>query len=386
MTWLRRRLVTLMAVVLSAALLASCDQPEPAPLPPEAQPAPTPAPTPDEPAADVEEPQERRDFAFSRIEGITTAGDFGPFGAEDLQRWQDEVPDIEHVQIPSSADDHRQPALWLPPNRDGSQPLLVVLHSWSSAYQQHLGIPFALWAQEHGWGMIHPNFRGVFETPEATGSDLAVQDVLDAVDFAVEEAEIDEDLVFVIGFSGGGMMSLLMAGRHPERFAGAVSWVPVYDLVDWYLYSLDYPDRDYPQQIVASCGGDPTADQDARGECRHRSPRTHIEGAEGVPVYIGQGMSDTIVPPDYAFRAFNDLADPADRVGDDVLQAARERRLVSRLRGEVEAETYFGGPDPQVFFSRSSGPVTLVAFEGGHDMVYHPGLEWITEVASGRVP
>lgn len=45
--------------------------------------------------------------------------------------------------------------------------------------------------------------------PPATGSDLAVQDVLDAVDFAAQEGGIDPERVFVVGFSGGGVMSLL---------------------------------------------------------------------------------------------------------------------------------------------------------------------------------
>jgi dienelactone hydrolase len=135
---------------------------------------------------------------------------------------------VEDVRIPSTADGTPQPALWLAPGGDEPQPLLVVLHPWSSGYLQAAGIiPFARWAAREGWALVAPHFRGPFDRPAATGSDLAVQDVLDAIDWALAQGGVDEGRVFAIGLSGGGMMSLLLAGRAPERIAAAVSWVPV---------------------------------------------------------------------------------------------------------------------------------------------------------------
>jgi poly(3-hydroxybutyrate) depolymerase len=320
---------------------------------------------------------------FKRVPGVTTATAFGSLGAEGLSRWQRDVPRIEDVRIPSSADGNRQPALWLPPSGAG-EPLLVVLHSWSNQYQQQVGIPFAQWAQRRGWGMIAPNFRGINDKPEATGSDLAVQDVVDAVDFAIEKATVDRKRVFVIGFSGGGMMSLLMAGRHPERFAGAVSWVPVYDLADWHRYNASQvPPRDYADHIAQSCGGDPNADETARRSCRHRSPSAHLGAAQAarVPVYIGHGLADTLVRPDHALRAFNRLADAGDRVPDRSLARVAGNRLPDHLRGSIGAKAYFGAQDPDVVFSRRSRSTTVVLFGGEHDLVYNPGLEWISGLA-----
>jgi poly(3-hydroxybutyrate) depolymerase len=336
--------------------------------------------------ADDEEPAEPEP-AFSRVEGATTAAEYGDFLDEGLGRWQEEVPGVEDVRIPSSEDDHEQPALWLPPGEDGA-PLLVVLHSWSTEYLQHQNIPFGRWAAEHGWAMVAPNFRGVFDGPEAMGSDLAVQDVVDAVDWAFEQADLDEGRVFAIGLSGGGMMSLLLAGRHPDRFRGVVSWVPVYDLVDFYEYNRDVRDDPppYVEQISSACGGDPTAEEEAREECLHRSPLGHLDGAReaGIPIYIGQGLDDDIVRPSEALRAFNQLADEEDRIPDEVVRAAWENRLPDDVHGSVEAETYFDEPDPEVHFARSSGPVTVVLFEGEHDMVYHPGLEWMMRLEGGE--
>lgn len=321
---------------------------------------------------------------FARLEGFTTVSAYDPPG-EGLALWQQTVPRIEDVRFISTADGSEQPALWLPPLDQRPAPLLVVVHSWSLGYLQGSSLPYAAWADLNGWAMIAPDFRGSNIRPDATGSDLAVQDVIDAIDFAIEHGDIDEDRVFVIGYSGGGMMSLLLAGRHPDRFAGAVSWVPVYDLVDWFGYVRDNQTGAYAQQMVDSCGGDPSVPGEAQDSCRHRSPVTHLGGAAeaGLPVYIGHGLSDGTVPPDYAIRAFDQLAAPADRLGASIAEGLRQRLLPEELMGSVEAESYFEAGEPVVWLARASGPVTVVLFDGTHDMVYHPGLAWIHYIASG---
>lgn len=321
---------------------------------------------------------------FSRLPGVTTVDAYGQFG-EELSLWQQRVPRIEDVRFPSTADGSSQPALWLPPKRPRPAPLLVVLHSWSYGYLQHGSIPFAAWADQNGWAMIAPDFRGKNGRPQSTGSDHAVQDVLDSIDFATRQGGVDEKRVFAIGYSGGGMMSLLVAARHPKRFAGAVSWVPVYDLVDWYRFVRDnLPEKAYASQIAAACGGAPTASRQAQSSCRKRSPRTYIARAQaaGIPIYLAHGISDPTVPPDYAALAFNQLAAPADRLDAATVRSLREGRLPDRLRGSVDAATYFQGADPSVRFARASGPVTLVYFDGGHDMAYNPGLAWMYRIAS----
>jgi predicted esterase len=371
-------LVVLLALVLVTLPVACGEEPgEDAPAPGPASPSPaspSPSPSPTEEAPD-----------FSRISGPATVAAFGDYGTS-LAGWQDAVSRIRDVRITSTEDGHRQPALWLSPSGEGDQPLLVVLHSWSSTYLQHLNIPLARWADRNGWGMIAPNFRGINETPQAMGSDLAVQDVIDAVDYAASQADIDEDRVFLIGFSGGGMMSLLMAGRHPDRFAGVVSWVPIHDINDWYVYNRDQqPDRAYARQIRAACGGDPANNSGARRSCEQRSPSTHLGAAReaGTPVYIAHGLNDDIVPPIHAVRAYNQLVDPDDRIEQSVRDSVRGNQLTSGQRGSIEADVFFRGPDPDPLFARSSGDVTLVLFRGQHDMVYNPGLEWMWKRAYG---
>lgn len=181
-------------------------------------------------------------------------------------------------------------------------------------------------------------------------------------------------------------MSLLMAGRHPDRFAGAVAWVPIHDLVEWYEHNArEQPGAHYLGHMRSSCGGDPTNDDDARAECRRRSPVAYLDAARdaGVPVYLGHGLSDTTVPPVHAVWVYNQLVGNGEALDKELVDAVADNRLPDELDGSVEGETYFSDADPDVLFSRQSGEVTLVLFEGRHDMVYHPGLEWMWNLAYG---
>ncbi|MDQ3630953.1 MAG: alpha/beta fold hydrolase, partial [Actinomycetota bacterium] len=326
--------------------------------------------------------------AFRRLPGLTTGTAFGPLGSKGLSRWKREVPRVEDVRVRSSRDGSRQRALWVPPPRGagGDRPLLVVLHSWSTPYTQHLGIPYADWARRNGWAMIAPNFRGINTTAQAAGSELAVQDVVDAIDYAGDRGRVDERRVYVVGFSGGGMMSLLVAGRHPDRIAGAAAWVPVHDLSDWHRYNAEQdPRRDYADHIEAACGGDPARSPDARRECNRRSPRTYLDAARRarVPVYIGHGLDDTLVRPSHALRAFNQLANEDDRIGRRSLRRVKNNALPDHLRGARDAPTHFGRQDPDVLFSRRSGSTTLAIFEGEHDLVFNPALRWMARIDAG---
>ena len=102
--------------------------------------------------------------------------------------------EITEVRIQSSIDQTLQPSLaYFPPpskTHGRSTPLLVGLHSWSGDYQQAANIPMAEWCVAHDWAFIHPHFRGPNWTPDACGSDKAVQDVLDAVRFLTHQRQL----------------------------------------------------------------------------------------------------------------------------------------------------------------------------------------------------
>ena len=317
---------------------------------------------------------------FSPVRGAVGTRDFSSSSGGNLDAWAAAVPRSRSVRIPSSVDSNVQPAMWLPPPSTG-RPLLVVLHSWSAGYDQQWSIPFAQWAGQNQWAMIAPHFRGVNKQPTATGSDLSIADVVDAIDYAVANGA-DPERVFITGFSGGGFMTLVMAGRHPELFAGAAAWVPVYDLPGWYNYNVVHaPWRHYIPHIEGSCGGAPLPGTAAYDDCVYRSPMSHLDAARaaGLPVYLATGLFDSLVPPSASARAFNQLAAPADRF------TARQIDILSRfsvppeLVGQTDASLYFGPRDKPVVMARQSGSVTFVMFRGAHEMIYEPALRWFVE-------
>jgi predicted esterase len=299
------------------------------------------------------------------------------------EAWRKAAPNVVEISIPRASGEPEQPALWHHSGTDRKKPLLLVLHSWSDDYLQHFGIPYGAFAEKNDWIFMHPDFRGEFDKADATASEKAVRDVLDALDYAREHAPVDENRIYLAGFSGGAMMSLVLIGRYPEQFSAALVWVPVYDLNDWYGglvgSGLYYRDQ-YMSDIEASCGGKPNQDEKAAAECRKRSPSAYLADArgKGVKVFISGGVEDPFVPTSHAVRAFNDLAAESDAIAEkDYLFIDRTKTLPENLKGQGEKNLFFEEARLPILFQRTSQDATLILFDGGHDIVYNAGFEWL---------
>jgi hypothetical protein len=92
-------------------------------------------------------------------------------------------PEVKVIGYRSDADQTMQPALYYDPVGENPKPLLVALHSWSGDYRQ-ANPAYGLWCIAKGWVLIHPDFRGINQRPEACGSELVVRDIMSAVDHA----------------------------------------------------------------------------------------------------------------------------------------------------------------------------------------------------------
>ncbi len=173
------------------------------------------------------------------------------------------------------------------------------------------------------------------------------------------------------------MMALLLAGRHPDRVDAVAAWGGVYDLVAFYQHSRSVGSH-YAPQIWAVCGGSPTSSETARQECLERSPITYLDAAREaeVPVYIGQGIGDSLLRPSQGANTFNQLADPADRFTAEEVEEFGRRRIPAHLSEPITIETFFGEGDPTPVFARQSAAVWFVLFQANHEMVYAPALRW----------
>ena len=297
--------------------------------------------------------------------------------------WNRVVQSITYV---SSADNTRQPMMFYKPQRDEPRPLLVALHSWSEDYRQAESVIYSEWCISNDWVFIHPNFRGANTRPQATGSELVIGDVLSAIDYAKANARVDESRIYAVGWSGGGYLGLLLAGRAPEVWAGVSAWVPISDLNSWYEESRRLGTK-YVSHIVASCGGRPTGEGTAAAECRKRSALTYLERAHGVPIDINHGIrdgrnNDDPVPISQSLRAFNLLAAQENRfTEEEIAYFTREAQVPPALRSET-SDPSDGGL--RILFRRQSGNVRITIFDGAHDKNTEAAFRWLNQQRRGR--
>lgn len=317
------------------------------------------------------------------VEHTTASAYQEAFPGEDVGEWKRAVPQVEVVRIRSSLDRKAQRAMWYHSGSSGLKPLLVVLHSWSARYDQTLNIPFAEIAIANDWVFIQPDFRGPNLRPEAAASRLAIQDVLDAVKYAESHARVDARRVYLVGYSGGGMKALILAGQFPQAWAGVVAWGAIYDVPDWYQHNRNNNDH-YAKSIVAACGGVPRPGTKAEAECRRRSPMSHVQGAAGrVPILLVHGIRDTTVPVRHALLTFDRLAAAPQRFGDSQMSRIdSEMTVPPDLRGGGNQggalERLFEQSGLPPLLVRRSQTVTLVIYDGHHDMAYNPTADWLS--------
>ena len=285
------------------------------------------------------------------------------------------------VTIRSTVDGAEQKALLAVPEsaKEKPTPLVVHLHSWSSDYKNSSKMEEAIdAAQQQGWIFISPDFRGPNQRPEACGSDLAVQDVVDAVHYVQSVAKVDQKKIYLLGGSGGGHMSLLMAGRHPELWRAVSAWVPISDLADWHR-STKEKDLRYWKMLEVCTGGAPRASSAIDAEYRKRSPVRWLSRAGKLPIHIEVGIHDGhqgSVPVSQSLRAFNILArfnqKTSEAFSEEEIREITDNQRVSGKAPEVEE-----GRRYPALLRRKAGNAMITIFEGGHETDFAIGMKWL---------
>ena len=261
------------------------------------------------------------------------------------------LPDIagltwHETELTSTLDGATQPIIIGVPDSyepGAPTPLLVALHTWSSHYRQQPK-DYGPEAAERGWLLVLPHFRGpnLTSNPKATeagGSIAAQHDIIDAVEYMKREYSVDNGRVYLSGASGGGHMSLLMAGKYPDVWAAVCSWCPVTDFRAWHSVG-----NNYAQHIEAVCGGPPGTSAEVDFEYLRRSPRTFITNVAPTNVLLGHGDRDYTIPTDHSWETYARL------------RAVGEHRVVFR------------------------------SWCGGHEAHMAEGLDWASEQRRSATP
>ena len=283
-----------------------------------------------------------------------------------------DASESREIRYQSSADQSEQPAMFYAPVSKDPVPLMVALHTWSGDYKQKYHKAIEQWCIKHGWAYIHPDFRGPNNRPEATGSKLVVADIVNAVEYAKETTQIDNSAIYLVGTSGGGYTALVMAGHHPEIWAGVSAWVPISDLSAWHAQGK------HVEALEKSCGGAPGDSPAVDKEYAKRSPITFLRNAKGTTLHLHAGIKEKIVPISHSLLEFNEVAAVKDKISEeDITYFVKKRKVPANLQTAPPDPTY--GQKPPLF-TRKSGNATVTIFDGGHQLVATAATAWIEQV------
>ncbi len=176
--------------------------------------------------------------------------------------------------------------LEIPARLKGAAPLIVCPHpaNWTPEMNR------SLWsgvADDLGVYLLHPIHQGKTNPRVSLGSQRQMGN-LDAAITAIEKSyPIDRSRVYAAGLSQGAIEALLLAGLHPERFAGVLSINPIADFIPFY--------RDTPSfqpLMKTDFGGTP---ETARKEYEERSPAHYAKELARVPATIYWADNDEII-------------------------------------------------------------------------------------------
>jgi dipeptidyl aminopeptidase/acylaminoacyl peptidase len=154
-------------------------------------------------------------------------------------------------------------------------------------------IPYVRDAVARGYIVIAPEYRGsvgygkaFYDAIDYGGAE--VDDVLTAVDYLKREVpEVDSGRIGIIGWSHGGMITLLAATREPATFKAAVAMVPVTNL----FQRLAWKGVERQHQAIDPAnryGGLPA---DRRDVYKDRSPLYQVDKLQ-IPVLVHVARND----------------------------------------------------------------------------------------------
>ena len=221
-------------------------------------------------------------------------------------------PDLSHyrlqpmhpVAIPSRDRRNLVSYLTLPPGSDANGdgvperrvPMVLYVHGGPWARDQYGYHSIHQWLANRGYGVLSVNYRGstgfgkdFIEAAVGQWSGTMHEDLIDAVDWAIERGVTQRDRVAIMGGSYGGYATLVGLTFTPERFRCGVDIVGPSNLV---TLMESFPA--YWRPILAGTFyrhiGDP-ATAEGRARALAQSPITRVDRIR-VPLLIGQGQND----------------------------------------------------------------------------------------------
>lgn len=223
-------------------------------------------------------------------------------------------------------------------------PLVVYVHGGVHGNFESSAVHIVREMVEQGYAVIAPDYRG------STGygrefwrlidyGGLEVDDVFAGKQWMLENhANIDSERVGIIGWSHGGLITLMNIFDHPKDFRVAYAGVPVSDLVA----RMGYKSQSYRELFSASYHIGKSADENVN-EYRKRSPAWNAEKLQ-TPLLVHTNTNDEDVNVLEVEHLITALKAAGKQFEYKVYQSAPGghmfNRLDTRLAKESRAEVY----------------------------------------------
>jgi lysophospholipase L1-like esterase len=309
--------------------------------------------------------------------------------AQENPKWDDTKSkdwpeECNQVEILSTIDGKIQPAYFYKSKSIKPSPLIVSLHTWSGGFDQKDTLSWQCIEKDYNY--IHPHFRGPNYNYEACGSPLAIQDIDDAIEYAIQNGNVDTNEIHIIGTSGGGYATMLMYMKteHPVKTFSA--WVGISDLTKWYQESIGR-DNKYALDMAKSTSGKDNLTKERyyldKQEAKKRSPyymSTPTKKRQGSKLNLYAGIHDGYtgsVPITQSLLFYNKIVRDFDINESNAVIPENDiiELLSSRNYNAAHKETI---GNRMVHYEKTYlDKAKITIFEGGHEMLSDVALSHV---------
>jgi esterase/lipase len=274
------------------------------------------------------------------------------------------------VEIPSTYDKQKQKIYFYATTANNKMPLIVSLHPWSSNYSFiENESSLAELVRNENWNYLYPDFRGKNDTPESCLSDMVIQDIDDAIAYAIENANVDTSNITVVGLSGGGLATLGVYLKSNYQLKYCMAWCPISDLEKFYYQSKHMGMR-YWEDLLTVTNSEDIFNSD---EVVLRSPlymafdsKKIINNRSSLEIYAGINDGYTgSVPISHSILFYNRIAEYLKHY-DGVVSDSEIIMLLSRtVKGD--SDEYISGR--KILYKKSYPDIGLFIFDGTHEIL-----------------
>lgn len=296
--------------------------------------------------------------------------------AQTKVNWDDKASgtwpiETRQIGIKSTKDASIQQSYLYQSKSKEKRPLIISLHTWGGNFTQR--DPLLKYCMQADVNYLHPDFRGPNKRPEAAGNELVIQDIDDAIQWALDSLQVDRHNIHVVGVSGGGFACGLtyMRSKHPIKSFHA--FVGIYNLEDWYYESLGRKNG-YAKDIVRITGGQ--NDKPNFEEARKRSVllmQTPVKQRKDATLHIYAGINDGYtgsVPISHSLELYNKVVTDFDKGANNQLIPLEDSYTLLKRRTspnfQVESKAFMGRDI--IYRKQYENKVEVIIFEGGHEM------------------